>query len=202
MLTVAILAATAGLSVPSPSSALSVHDYPQWALRAGASAGSTDRVMVEPTGKVAQCIHIGEVGDPGLAKEVCRILKRKTLSAPTLRDGQKVHAFLQFTTNLTLPDTAEGRRIDAMRSPPDAELPVNVLPNGSSTDVMIFLAFDAAGNVTDCAAADFERNNSLAAVACEQRAMFNNAVQKDPSGQPVAYVTRKKVRFSLASQPE
>ena len=200
MLTVAVFAAAAGLSVPSPSSAVRLHDYPQWALRKGASAGSTNRVMVDPEGKVSQCTNIRDVGDPGLAKEVCRILKRRKLTPPTLRNGQKVHAFLESTINLTLPDTAEGRRIDAIRPPPDAELTVNALPNSISADVMIFLAFDASGKVTDCSPADFEKNMALADVACSHRAIFDNAVQNDLASQPVAYVTRKKIRFTVSPQ--
>ena len=195
-----ILAAATGLSAPSPANSFSNNDYPAWALARDASVAAVISLVVDPQGKAVQCINLREIGDPRLAKEVCRILSRKRVQPPTLRDGQKVHAFLETMIRLFLPDTDKGRQIMVLHSPPDAELSVNQLPNGESAEVGIILAYDSAGKITDCAPSETEKQVALANVACSQKVMFDNAIKNDISGQSVAYVTRKRVLFAVSPQ--
>jgi hypothetical protein len=197
--TTILLTAASGLSAPSIISILDPDDYPTWAVAKGVSAASYIRWVVDPQGKTVQCTILSEIGDPQLAKSVCRILSRKHSRSPTLREGQKVHAFLDTMIAFYLPDTEDGRKIGALRQSPDAELTVNQVPNNKPADVSVILAFDQSGRVTDCAPSEGEKLVALANVACGQRALFDHAIQKDMSGQPVAYVTRKRVRFTISS---
>lgn len=202
MLTMIIAAAATGLSVPWPAKIFSHGDYPDWALARDVSAASIMRLVVAPDGKVARCVSVREFGDQQLAKEVCRILGRKRFAPPTLRDGRKVHAFLDTMLSLILPHTSEGRKIMALRMPPDAELSVNKLPSRNAAEVRVFLAYDPAGKITDCAPAEGEKDLALANLACGQRALFDNAIRNDLTGRPVAYVTQKRFGFTVAPQPK
>jgi hypothetical protein len=197
LLTIIIAAVATGLAVPSPARVFGNEDYPTWAMTNAASAASVIHLVVDPNGKVAQCTSVREFGDHRLAKEVCLILSRKRFHSPALRDGQKVYAFLDTMIRLFLPDTDEGRTIMALRTTPDAELSVNKLPSGNTAQVGVDLAYDAAGKITDCAPSEHEKEVGLANIACGQRAMFDNAPQKDTMGQPVAYVTQKRFRFTV-----
>ena len=85
----------------------------------------------------------------------------------------------------------------ALRNTPDAELSVNKLASGTTADVSVNLAFDPAGKIADCTPAEHEKEVALAEVACSQRTLFDNTIQKDLTGRPVAYVTRKRVRFTV-----
>lgn len=199
LLTAAFLAAAAGISVPSPVEALTHRDYPAWAVAKNASAASIISVTIGPTGKIAACTKVQEMGNRTLARQACGILARKRLRPPTLRSGEKVYAFVDSMVQFYLPDTPEGRRIMALQTPPDAEISVGKLPDGEKPDVILFLAFDSAGRVTDCAPADAKKGRRLAEIACGHRGMFDNVVKNDLSGQPVSYVTRKKVRFTGAA---
>jgi hypothetical protein len=166
-----------------------------------ASTATLIHLAIKPDGKVAQCISVPKFGDPELAKDVCRILSRKRFHSPTLRDGRKVHAFVDTMIRLFLPDTKEGRTIEGLRDPPDAELTVVALPHGNLADVSVNLAYDSAGKITDCAPAG-GKEVALSKVACDQSALFDNTPQNDMKGQPVAYVTQKRFRFTVAPQPK
>jgi hypothetical protein len=197
-----IVAAAAGFSVPSIAGSIRLNDYPNWALAEGASAASTLRLNIDPTGRITKCSNLNEAGDSRLARDLCRIISKKRLQAPTLRDGQKVHAFLDTTIKLFLPDTVEGRRIRDLIDPPDVELTVSGLAGNTSAEVAILLAYDATGKITDCAPAGDEENVQLTTAACQQRALFDNVIQRDADGRPVAYVTRKGIRFVASPKPE
>lgn len=197
-----IVAAATGLSVPSLAGSISPDDYPDWAIAEGASAASTLRLSIDPAGRITKCANLIEAGDSRLARNFCRILSKRRLEAPTLRDGQKVHAFLDTTIKLFLPDTVEGRRIWDLMDPPDVELTVSGLAGVALADVAILLAYDAAGKITDCAPAEDEKRMHLVTVACQQRVLFDNVIQRDADGRPVAYVTRKGIRFVASLRPE
>lgn len=194
---VSIAGLLAGLTAPSPSLAFLIDDYPSWALQKEASAASVMRVVVEPNGKVSECTTLHEFGNSRLAKEICGILKRKRLKPARLRDGQQVHAVLETFISLYMPDTDGARDIMNLQMAPDAELTVAGLPNASAQEVRIVLAYDTDGKITDCAPSKAEKNIQLADVACRQRSLFDNAVQKAPSGRPITYVTTKRIKFTV-----
>ena len=198
MLIIAFGATAAAILVPFPADAFGPRDYPKWALAKNISAASTNRLTISPAGRIEECTNLHIEGDPVLANDVCRMLTRKKLPSPTLRDGRKVYAFVESHIWFTLPETAEGRRIESLRPAPDAEISVQAIPAGLSPDIAIHLAFDADGKVTDCAPATSEADLALTDIACGQRALFDNVIRKDPAGQPVAYVTRKRIRFVVA----
>jgi hypothetical protein len=203
LLTIAIAAAAAtGLAVPYPASSLSHSDYPTWALARNASATSFVDITIDPEGRVAECKSIRNFGDARLAGEICDILKRKRFKPPKLADGWKVHAFFETAIRFFLPDTAEGRKVMVISRGPDAELSVNHLPTGTWTAVSISLAYDQAGRIIACERSAFEKQKTLADVACSQRAMFDNSVRRDATGQPVPYVTSKTIRFTVAALPK
>jgi hypothetical protein len=179
---------------------LTYTDYPSWAVSKGVSAASVVHVVVDPQGKSVECTALREIGNPQLAKEICPLIRRKDYQPPTLRDGQRVYAVLDTMIRLYLPDTKQGQQIMGLRQSPDAEIVVNKLPNNTASDVSIILAYDSAGRVTDCVPSEHESEIPLANVACGQRALFDNVIQKDLAGQPVAYVTRKRVRFNVSPQ--
>lgn len=199
MISAAIGTAFAGLYVPSLPEAFTTNDFPTWAVAKGVSSGSLVRVTVEPTGRVSRCEDVSFVGDPILAKVACNVLNGKRLKPATLSNGAKVHATGVTMIKFTIPDTAEGKRIDAIHLKPDAEIIVNRLPK-KDPDVSINLSYDSAGNVIDCAPTQWEKDKSLAEMACSQRSIFDGAIFKDSTGQPVPYVTWKRVRFTVASQ--
>jgi hypothetical protein len=156
-------------------------------------------LVVDANGKPVQCTNKTNVGNERLAKDICGILSRKRFKPATLRDGQKVYAILDTFLTMFLPDTDEGRKIMSLRMAPDAELQVTKLPDGSSPEISIILAYDASGKITDCGPANREKDLKMADVACSQRILFDHTIQKDPSGQPVAYVTQKRIRFTTTS---
>jgi len=199
MILMAVAAVASGLSIPSPTSVFKNGDYPEWAIRENASAGSVFHLAVDPDGKPIECTNKVLVGNEKLAKEICRIISRKRLRPATLRDGQKAYAFFDTFVTLFLPDSKEGEKIMGLRMTPDAQLSVNKLPDGNETQVSILLAYDASGNVIDCAPSDTEENIKLAGVACGQRKLFDNSIQKDGSGQAVSYVTQRRIKFTVQS---
>lgn len=190
------LAAAAELSAPSPTTAFQTNDYPSWALQKEESAGSILQLDVDPSGKVTRCVNVKTVGSEKLAKEMCSILRRRRLAPARLQNGQKVHAFLQQYVSMFLPDTESGRMVMSQQAAPDAELAVNKISGSESeASLAIILAYDEAGAVTDCGPAMPKQDAALTKVACSQRALFDPAVRKDVAGQPVPYVTRKKILF-------
>jgi catabolite regulation protein CreA len=195
----AIGVAATRLYIPSLTDGLTADDFPQWAVEKGVSAGSLVSVTIDPNGRVLRCDKLNVVGDPNLANVVCNVLKNKRLKRPTLSDGSNVYATGTTLIKFTIPGTTEGRRIDALRTEPDAEISVNRLSAGDPI-VSITLGYNSSGKVIDCAAADWEKDTRLASIACSQRSIFDGAIFKDPSGQPVSYVTWKKVRFTTPSQ--
>jgi hypothetical protein len=198
-MTALMLAVAAGLSAPTLVKNIGPGDYPTWAIKKNASAASVVRVAIDPQGKPTECTALNQVGDLQLAGVVCGIVTRKSYRPAMLRDGRKVHAILDTLITFFIPDTDEGRKIGALRQIPDAELTVNQLPGKEQADVTVVLAVDTEGKVTDCAPSENEKLLSLANIACDQRALFDNALQRDQTGQPIAYVTRKKIRFSSST---
>ena len=197
MILMAVVAAGGGLSIPSPNSTFKISDYPEWAVRQSASAGSVLHLAVDPDGKPIGCTNKVLVGNEDLAKEICRLISRKRLKPETLRDGQKVYAFFDTLITLLLPDTKEGRKIMGLRMNPDAQLLVSRLPEDNEAEVGILLAYDTSGKVTDCEPSATEKNIKLAGVACGQKALFDNSIQKDGSGQAVNYITQKRIKFTV-----
>jgi len=194
-MTALMLAVAVGLSAPSLIKDIGPNDYPTWAVKKNASAASVVRVVIDPQGKPIECTTLSEIGDPQLARAVCGIVTQKRYRPAMLRNGQNVRAILDTLITFFIPDTDEGKKIGALRQVPDAELTVNRLPKNEQADVSVILAFDTEGRVTDCAPSENEKLLSLANLACDQRALFDNALQRDQSGQLIAYVTRKKIRF-------
>ena len=192
-------AIAAGLSEPAITSLFAPSDYPDWAMKRGASAASIVEVGVDPQGKVIACRNVRNFGDDVLAKEFCRILKRKRLKPAPDRDGRVLHFYYETLIRMYLPDTRKGQDVMRIQESPDAELAVNQLPKGTSADVKISLVYDQSGKITDCEPLN-GTDRTLAAIACSQRSLFEGAIRNDAAGHPVPYLTWKNVRFSVSPQ--
>ncbi|MCW3796791.1 hypothetical protein OMW55_03095 [Sphingomonas sp. BN140010] len=189
-------AAALALSVPSAGGSLKYTDYPEWALRAEASAASLVSLSLTPGGKLFACRSEQELGDPRLAGDICSLLRGRRFPHATLRDGTASYARVQELIRLFLPDTSDGGRIASLRASPNAEFQVKSLNGQPSADVDVVLAVNANGSITDCGPKS-GGTSALIKAACSQSSSFQVPAMTDESGRAVPFVTNWRVRFSV-----
>lgn len=198
--------AAAALQFPSMQGIVGPNDYPSWATKAEASAAAYIRLVLDPSGKPAECRTIKTIGDGRLGTQICDIVRTKRIAPATLRDGTPVYSVIETSIDMFLPDTVQGAVMmkEQLTAAPDAELQVSRLPDGSPRAVVrVIVAFDATGKAVDCEPAGPGTQGAiqvLAHLACEQRDMFDGAVFKTRDGQAVPHVEARRIAFSTSSQ--
>ena len=146
------------------------------------------------------CATMETIGDKRLALEICPILRRKHFSVGTLSDGTAVYAVANDMLRFIIPNSPQGAAVKASSAVPDLELTVSRLPNGQEAHATIVLAIDPSGIVTDCDGFGPKPNPALIKVACNQRSVFNGAIEYDGGGKPIPYVTIRKIEFRTATE--
>ena len=176
--------------------------YPGWALRADQSAAVFHEIIVDPNGRVDRCDVIDFVGSERLAKEICRVIKKRNYSPAVGASGAASYGKIVDVSRMMLLGTKMGQEVAQVVASPDFELAVESLPlaeNGRK-NVQIVVQVGISGGVQDCLP-NSPSDEKYAVVACQSVANEKLQSEKNSAGVAVPYVQKLNVAF-VADQGE
>jgi hypothetical protein len=141
-------------------------------------------------------------GSKRLASEMCKILSRRRVQGARDANGDNVHGVVRTLLSFFLPDTPKGAKIAGLEQVPDAVMTVTRLPAGEAkAEAEVALTIDEAGRITDCGPASVEVRDDLAKAVCSSRDQLGPEKIVDLDGNPVRYVTTRKVELRAEAGP-
>lgn len=171
--------------------------YPTSDVANERSAAAVIKLTIAPNGKVVGCELVDQVGDAGLAGRICRISSRVKWKPARERAGQAAFGVMTTLVRFAIPGTPQGDLVRKTQLEPDViakSALANVFATGGGVDVKVSLQIDPNAVLVACEPV-VPTEASLANEACgiAARLKFDGLI--DPAGEPVTYVTERKIRL-------
>ncbi|MDE1916166.1 MAG: hypothetical protein KGJ57_01350 [Sphingomonadales bacterium] len=185
------LMGTGAIDIGNFEQSVAVGDF---SVGKGSMAAVVD-IVIDAQGKPVQCVKVQVVGNDGLAKETCPLLMRKHYTPAHRANGEAAWFVAREMEYAFEPGTPEGDRVMRSRPAPQLDLQVNRLPEGkASMSGSLLLDIDETGKARDCAVRSAQAGFPTS--LCNRLDLLAQPVQLDRAGQPVAYITKLRVRLT------
>jgi TonB family protein len=172
-------------------------DYPQKAFDREWRGVATIAVLVDPSGRPAECTIVQSTGHGLLDRQTCFVAMKRVRFTPAHGpDGNPAYGLYRSQVTWTRPDQ------DAIqRDPgPDIELTANELPAGTQQPAAVKLAYfvDSTGAPSACTPLpdSLKQPDALVRAACEQLFSRLPRTPATARGAAVAVVKTAAVKFS------
>lgn len=185
-------------ALTAPVYAVTLEDYPDKAFDKEQSAAVLADVVVDPKGRMLTCTVEKSDGAADLAARICSIYEKKRHVPAHFGNGDPAWFAETDVYRMTLPGTSASAAIEALRDN-DAVFQVSSLPAGMDhLDAKLVVAVDVSGAITDCGPDAGDSESVVTQMVCSNTAVIPRDVFRTPEGEAVPYVSRIRVRFTLA----
>jgi TonB family protein len=188
-----VMAATSRTQLPW----FEMDDYPVWAFERKQEGPTTFELLVDPSGKPANCAILQSSGSSTLDRQACHVAMCKGRFSAAL-DAKGAPVYGTYRSKITW--ALDPDKWAQYEAGPDVEVNVSQLPSGTSEPVDVKFAYviDASGRASECTSMGPTHTPFLDSLGCKQVAVH---AQRSPSTAKVAsaaVVQTAWIRFAPA----
>jgi TonB family protein len=173
------------------------HDYPMKAFQKHWEGVTRFDLVVDPSGRVANCTISQSSGHEVLDKTTCSLASFRARFVPARgSDGESTYGVYRSQAIWVIPENTLSNTIPG----PDLQVSVNKLPDGTIDPPAVQLVYmeDSQGRISACSPlrGSLAQPTALFDVACREIASRPQQPARDAGGQPVGAVRTAAVLFT------